>query len=571
MLKNFFRQIGKLIFPNTESTSPWQGQFHKLDILSVVISRATLFGILFWVAISFDHENILRTLLFVYGLSTVLYLSVWIWSYRTKRSSPIGVLLYFQFFIELSVETTIFFSGGGFTSDYGLLFLLTILSAGLFFQFWGSLIIATLAVGLLGYSGLLHLGLANPLGIYLPSLSVETVQVRFFLYTSLFYLSALLSSHLSARLMAATKELAGTHEALDLYQFSAENMMSNLPNGLIFFDAANLLKYTNNRSEELLGLKLIAGMSIQEVFSGIPFPSEIIDSVEKEKSDFPFTEVEIWLSEDRPLHVQLKALVRKEKFLGMIITLMDFTQEKQMEKALLKSARMAAIGEMSAKMAHEIRNPLASISGSAQMLEDSTGLAGSDAKLLSLIITQSQRLDRTLTGLLNYAKDKTPSYRKVSALALFREVESVLEKNPSFNKDLVSITQFIENGDIEFTSDKDLIFQVLLNIALNGLQALLEGNGVLEFSAKHYEKGICFQLRDNGIGLTPLELSRAFEPFFTTKSFGTGLGLATCFHYVQKLDGNINLNSTKGIGTVVTVTLPKNISKMGIVQNGYQA
>jgi two-component system sensor histidine kinase PilS (NtrC family) len=230
---------------------------------------------------------------------------------------------------------------------------------------------------------------------------------------------------------------------------------------------------------------------------------------------------------------------------------------------------MAALGAMSARMAHEIRNPLASISGSAQLLGDAVLHSESDRKLVHLIVTESARLNRVLTGMLDYARDRVPSLREVSIAEIFRKIQLLLEKDPAFRKEVIHVRHFIENGDIRFFSDPDILLQVLLNVALNGLQALPEGKGSLGLNAKVDGAKILLEVGDNGRGMGPEEAARAFEPFFTSKPNGTGLGLATCLHYVQALEGNITLNSVKGTGTTVVITLPLNQHGSGSRKNGH--
>jgi len=538
-----------------------------LDILAVVASRVAMFAVLFWTALTFDKESLARGLVLIYGLSTILYLATWISLYRSRNASPVGFLLFFQFLVEVLVEAAIFYSNDGYLSDYGLLFILTILSAGFFFRYAGSMIVATAATLIFGYAGLVHLGISWPVDLALPRLLMETVQVRFFLYTTLFFMVALLSSLLAGRLQAARRELEGAHRAMDLYQFSAETVMNGLPTGVLFFDAEGLLKFKNGPSEEWLGSVLEQGMGLVEVLTGL-LQAPILSEIETLKERFPYTELEVETALGRPLHLQIKTLTRENQYLGCVLLLIDFTEERRMAQALLRAERMAAIGAMSARIAHEIRNPLASISGSAQMLEDAVLQNETDRKLLGLIVTESARLDRILSGLLDYARDRTPSFRDVSIIDVFKKIQLMLEKNPGYDKNLVITNHFIENGDIRFSSDQDIVVQVLLNVALNALQALPAGKGSLDFDANTDGKNVIIKIRDNGNGMSPLEVGRAFEPFFTSKPTGTGLGLSTCLHYVQALDGNITLNSKKEVGTVVTITLPKNQHGIGLRKNG---
>lgn len=543
-----------------------------LDILAVVVSRIAMFAVLFWTALTFEKESLAQGFVLIYGLSTILYLATWVSAYRSRQASPVGFLLYFQFLVEILVEAAILYSNDGYHSDYGLLFILTILSAGFFFRYAGSFFMASIAAFLFGYAGLLHLGLTDTLGISLPRLLVETVQVRFFLYATLFFMVALLSSMLSGRLLAARRELEGTQRAKELYQFSAESVMNDLPTGLLFFDSENRLKLKNRPSEAWLGMSLEPGMDLQETLQGL-LGAETLGEMKSLRERFPYTELEVETSSHVPLHIQIKTLTRDDRFLGSILILIDFTEERKMARTLLRTERMAALGAMSARIAHEIRNPLASISGSAQLLRDAVLQSDTDRKLVSLIVTESARLNRILTGMLDYARDRAPANREVSIAEIFKKIQFMLEKDPGFHKELVNVRQCIENGDIRFFSDPDIIVQVLLNVALNAIQALPDGKGVLEFEAetKMTTEGakVILRVGDNGRGMGPEESAKAFEPFYTNKPNGTGLGLPTCLHYVQALEGNITLNSVEAVGTSVIISLPLNQYGIGLRKNGH--
>ncbi len=533
----------------------------KLDILSVVLSRGVMFSVLFWVTLRFEGQSLIRGLVLIYALSTVLYLGTWLVLYRMARTSPIGLLFYFQFLIEIGVIASILLLSNGYHSDFSLLFILTILSAGLFFQYAGALVMALLASLIFAFAGALHLGITQIPDLTFAPLTVEAVQIRFFLHVTLFFMVALLAAQLSQRLKATARELAGTHEELDLFRFSAGSMMNALPVGLLYFDARGRMLYFNEVAPVLLARELHLESPLSVVFEErLPTATVsdlLIRTQSGDDSESHRTSVlEMDAVPGKILRMQTQCLNRNEAPLGLICILMDFTHEKRMEKALLRSERMAALGEMSARIAHEIRNPLSSVSGSAQMLLESPSVAEEDARLLQLIVTESGRLNRTLTGLLDYAKEKVPSYRMVSLAGLWKKVSMVLEKNPIFNKELVTIRVLMENDDIGFLSDQDVLFQILLNVSMNGLQALKNGHGVLEFRASRGDGNILMEVSDDGVGMDEESMKRAFEPFFTTKPDGTGLGLASCLHYVQSLDGGIEIDSTPGKGTTVRIHLP---------------
>ena len=547
--------------------SPMDAEEVGLDILAVVVSRVVMFAVLFWTALAFDQESFARGSVLIYGVSTILYLATWVTAYRSRQASPVSFLLFFQFLVEVGVEGAIFYANGGYLSDYGLLFILTILGSGFFFGFRGSLTMAALASAVFGYAGFLHLGARDHFGLDLASLMVETVQVRFFLYATLFFMVALLSSSLAGRLAAARQALAAGRRDQELYQFSAESVMNDLPTGLVFFDAQDRLKLKNRPAEEWLGRALGPGMGLTEAMGDL-FQDGVLDEIATAREAFPIREVSVESAKGVPLHVQIKTLTREGRYLGCVFILIDFTQEKRMARAMLQSERMAALGAMSARIAHEIRNPLASISGSAQMLGEMPVASESDRKLVNLIVTESARLNRILSGLLDYARDRSPSLREVSVTGIFRKIRLMLEKDPAFRPELVNLCQIVENGEILFNSDPDILVQVLLNVALNALQALPDGKGTLEFAARIDGTNVRLEVRDNGRGMGREEAARAFEPFFTSKPNGTGLGLAASLHYVQALEGNIILESSEGAGTSVTINLPGNLHGIGSGKNG---
>ena len=534
------------------SLSRW-GAERRPDMLAVVLSRALMFGVLYWAAASFDQGSAPRLAVIAYGLSTVLFLSTWAFAPRFQAAAPGGFLLFFQFLVELCAETVVFLAGGGYESYHGLLFILTIISGGVFFGYAGGLILASLAAVIFGCVGFLHLGYSPWDWLTLPPYTVEAVQSRFFPTTALYFLVSLLSSDGSRRLAQVRLELEGAKEALHLARFSADSMMEDLPTGLLFFDSDHRLRYHNAVAAQILGRELPSGQGLDETWRGILDPILVETWAGGAAPSGSGVETEV---SGRPVRVLGKPLRRGESLLGHIFTLFDLTDQKRVERLMLRQERMAALGQMSARIAHEIRNPLASISGAAQMLRDTQAAGDADQKLLKLIVGESNRLNRFLSDLLDYVRERPPTFRRVSARDLFRRLTALLEKSPAFRAGLVTVQENLENGDFEFTTDQDILLQVLLNVGLNALEAMENGGGVLSLTAKREDAGVRIELTDNGPGMDSATLARAMDPFFTTKPQGTGLGLSVCLQIMQTLQGNINLNSLRGGGTTVTLHLP---------------
>jgi two-component system sensor histidine kinase PilS (NtrC family) len=501
-----------------------------------------------------------------YGLSTVLFLATWAFQPKNRATQPGGALLFFQFLVELCAEAVVFVASEGYESHHGLLFILTIVSGGIFFGYAGGLVLASFASAIFGAVGFLHLGL-SPLAevLSLPAFSAEAVQTRFFPTTALFFLVSLLSSDGSRRLARMRRELEGAKAALNLAQFSAESMMQDLPTGLLFFDAHHRLRYRNLPAVEILGRELPEGADLDGALRDV-LSADALQSILRDRSlGYAGTEASV---EGRPVRVLFKPLMRDGVYLGGIFTLFDLTEEKRLGRLLLRQEKMAALGQMSARIAHEIRNPLASISGAAQMLRDAAVASEADQKLLKLIVGESNRLNRFLGDLMDYVRERPPTFRRASLKALIRRLLPLLEKSPAFRSGLVTLEENMENGDVEIVTDQDILMQVLLNVGLNALEAMESRGGTLTVSAARTVDGARIEVSDTGPGMDTAILARAADPFFTTKPQGTGLGLAVCFHVMQTLQGNINLSSVQGRGTVVSLQLPSEPKHGGNLTDG---
>lgn len=229
-------------------------------------------------------------------------------------------------------------------------------------------------------------------------------------------------------------------------------------------------------------------------------------------------------------------------------------ERRTMEERLTKSEHLAHIGQLAASLAHEIKNPLAGISGAIQVIRD--GLPPGDAKapILEEVLRQINRLDRTVKDLLEYARPKLPQFQACDLGAVVTRVLTVLRGEPEGKR--VRIEHLCPAPLPPIEADERQIEQLLLNLAQNAVQASKERGLVRVVTAEHGAY-VRLSVEDQGGGMNEETRRRAFEPFFTTKARGTGLGLSICQKIVDAHGGEIMIQSAVGQGTTVIVDLPR--------------
>lgn len=240
----------------------------------------------------------------------------------------------------------------------------------------------------------------------------------------------------------------------------------------------------------------------------------------------------------------------------------DITGRVKANEALQRARQLAIVGEMAAGLAHEIKNPLAGIKVSIEILAGELVLAQEDKEVFLLVIQEVNRLETLLKNLLNYARPPKPHFEFVDLnLILANSVKSaqMILKSPNYFSEIKKDIHFfveLTPERLSIPADASQLQQIFLNLFLNGLEAIIESGTINVNSGLDQAGNIQVNIADNGKGFDEEGLQRAFQPFYTTKSKGTGLGLAITKRLVEQHDGSIDLTSTKGEGSVFTITLP---------------
>jgi two-component system sensor histidine kinase PilS (NtrC family) len=238
---------------------------------------------------------------------------------------------------------------------------------------------------------------------------------------------------------------------------------------------------------------------------------------------------------------------------GFIVNFQDLSELELATENQRTQERMAAVGEMAARMAHEIKNPLASISGSAQVLTTAQAMGNTERRLLNIVVDESRRLSTILDGFLNYVRPGGSSHALFDLVSLLRDCSELLRSSDelhSYHDLRVSLPD-----ELPFFGSETLVRQIFWNLSRNALQAMPDG-GELRISAEREPDSAILRWTDSGIGMPEEIRTRAMEPFVTARSHGTGLGLAVTYAAVEEHGGTIDINSSPGKGTTVTVALP---------------
>jgi two-component system sensor histidine kinase PilS (NtrC family) len=241
---------------------------------------------------------------------------------------------------------------------------------------------------------------------------------------------------------------------------------------------------------------------------------------------------------------------------GLLFTFQDVTKIKKLERDSAIQQRLAAVGEMAAGIAHEIRNPLASMSGSIQILRQELPLSREQEQLMDIVLRESERLNTTIRSFLAYAR---PQRFQIARFDLRRALNdtALLLRNSSELGDGHEILVDLPESELWCEADEGQIKQIIWNLATNGLRAMPGGGSLWLIGARDgTSDGVVITVRDAGVGIADGEIDALFQPFHGTFAKGSGLGLAIVHRIVTDYNGEIQVSSKLGSGTSVAVRLP---------------
>lgn len=232
----------------------------------------------------------------------------------------------------------------------------------------------------------------------------------------------------------------------------------------------------------------------------------------------------------------------------------QMTQElKQSRDKLIQAERLATAGKMSTSFAHEIRNPLSSMRMLSQMLMQNAEMSAEQRQSLQYILEEIERIDNIVKGLMDFARPATLNLEQQPLTPALQAVLDLMEANITHHQIQLVLELAPDFSDFQFDSDK--IKQAFMNVVLNAMEAMPQG-GTLTVATLKQEDDVCIKVADTGIGISEEDIEHLFEPFFTRKDKGTGLGLANVKRILEEHGGTVEIASTLGEGTTVSLWLP---------------
>ena len=510
---------------------------------------------------------------FHYLLITAIYFLTFVYIVLLKYQKDQSKLAYSQLLMDTVLITAIIYATGGIESIFSFLYILTIINASIMLYRKGGMIIASSSSVL--YGGMLDLhyfNLIEPLGSRLALFPAE--DQRFYIFYMIvvniaaFYLVAFLSSYLSEQIRKSRVELKAKQDDFIKLEALNERIIRSIMSGLITLDDQNRVILFNPAAEDIFAVKSDQAIG-RKMTDILPLLDEYLGdgkgpSGQSSKKPHQFIDLPYLRGDGERMFLRfsispLRLPDRDQK--GRILFFQDMTEVKLIEEEMKKVEGLALIGELAAGIAHEIRNPMASISGSIQMLKEGLDKDDVNSRLMDIMLREVTRLNHLVNDFLLFARPKPLNWQEFDLSQLTTESLELFKNSGNWTGELRVETDF--KRDIMMESDPEQMKQVLWNLFLNASEAMPNG-GIVRVSADLVEsrdssepgqKMVKIIVKDSGQGFSKKALSHLFTPFFTTKEGGSGLGLATVKRIVEGLKGKIHGENHPDGGAEITILL----------------
>jgi two-component system, NtrC family, sensor histidine kinase PilS len=374
-----------------------------------------------------------------------------------------------------------------------------------------------------------------------------------------FFVVGLLSARLAERQSRSDVRLAAATQSLANLRALHERIVASIRSGVVTTDLEGRIFTFNVAAQEITRYpeEAIRGQDASILF--IDLKDHIVQTLSAlQKGDTsPRFETSCLTSEGMRLRLgySISPLSTEAgETTGMVITFQDLTQVRSLEETSRRQDRLAAIGRMAASIAHEIRNPLAAMRGSIQMLRSEMNSDPAQIELMEIILRESDRLNRIITDFLSYARPRSLIQARVDVGDLLHQTFALMRHSPEIGANQ-SIVEELPDEPLYAEADEGQLKQVFWNLARNALQAMPKGGTLRATLENNSNQRLRITFADTGRGMSPDQVEHLFEPFSSTTG-GTGLGLSIVYQIIRDHGGTINVRSLVGQGTTITVELP---------------
>lgn len=551
------------------SDSDLQKRLHTLMFLRVLFVSIIL-GALIIIRFRETHVYITDAQSAPYILLAVIYFTNIVYIFLIKYLGRIRLQAYFQLFFDTLFITFFIYTTGGIDSIFSFLFILNIISGSIIFSRKGGILVASASSILYGLMLDLHYyGLIHPIGSRV-NYSSDSYNSAFLFYTILvnmaaFYLVGYLSGFLAEQTKRSRAELKETKLDLNKLEILHESIINSIASGLIVLDDKERVILFNPTAEKILGIHThqISGLTLVSVFPALRQHVQSVAQMRPSVNMSPFMDILYQKPDGTKIYIRVSIsplrYLSTEKG-GEIIVFQDVTETKRIEENMKKVEGLALVGEMAAGIAHEIRNPMASISGSIEVLREGLAWDSTESQLMAIVSREIDRLNQLISNFLLFARPKEIKLRTFDLNQVIMESLALFKNGPRWNENVSVLTHLMDSVTIE--SDPDQIKQVLWNLFLNACDAMPDG-GILDIGTKWVfetpdsaNKNVAIVIHDTGDGFNPITLPKLFTPFFTTKEGGSGLGLATVKRIIDQLQGRISGSNHPDGGAEIAIILP---------------
>jgi two-component system, NtrC family, sensor histidine kinase PilS len=509
-----------------------------------------------------------------FALIGLTYALTIVWTLTLRFVDRHAWLIDVQVACDALIVSAIVYLTGGVASYFSSLYTLPIIAASMVQSWRGGLMVSVLSSVM--YTGLV---IAQYQGVPLPIAPLPEIlpPTRVAIYTvglNLFGFMAVaaLSGYLAEGLRRTGAQLERASTQLEDLQAFNQHVIDSLTSGLATCDRAGRILTFNRAAETITALAAadtVGRLAVEILQLPDPFREMFARGAtpsEARRHEFGYHR---WDGRQIEVGMTSAPLITPRGESGFLFTFQDVTELKKRDREARVQQRLAAVGEMAAGIAHEIRNPLASMAGSIQILRDELPLTPDQSQLMDIVLRESDRLNDTIRSFLSFAKPQRMAVADLDVRRVLTDTARLLENSAEVTREH-SIVVVVPDEPVVYRADEAQIRQIVWNLATNGLRAMPAGGQLrLRLQASADAEGhpceMVMGVDDEGVGIAPEELDGIFQPFRGGFANGTGLGLSIVHRIASDYGGEVRVSSQQGKGTSVEVALP-----MGKIDTAYQ-